>query len=302
MDLDLNQLRTFHAVARAHSYTRAARRLHVTQSAVSHAMRKLEDRVGQPLVLRRGRSFTLTPAGQELFESCERIFAELGRVEVRLSGEGGPRRRLVLGATVEFGTTVLIERLAPFVEAHPELHLDFRFSHHLVQPLLRDEVDLAVDCVPHPHPSVVSTDLFRETYKVIAAPSFLARNPVGGPADLAHLPLLSMDGEGAWWGRVLRALPVRPRLRRIVTLNHVRGIINATVAGLGVGLAPSYTVLAELEEGRLVELFPDLSLLEDRFRIVCKHSRRHQPAIVALSEFLRAMDLGAIGGAIPPVA
>ncbi len=300
MDLDLNQLRTFHAVARAHSYTRAAKRLHVTQSAVSHAMRKLEDSVGRPLVERRGRGFTLTADGRYLLDVCERIFGELERAQAQLSEDAPGRHRVVLGATVEFGTTVLLGRLGPFLEEHPEIHLDFLFSHNLVQPLLRGEIDLAVDCAAHAHPAVVSTDLFRERYSVIAAPAFLARHAVEVPLDLEPLPVLSLDAEGEWWDRVLRGLPTsgRPQLRRLVTVNHIRGIINAAKAGLGVGLVPTYTVLRELEDGRLRALFPDRELLEDRFRIVCRHNRQDWPPVVALRDFLLSLDSGELGDAI----
>jgi len=300
VDLDLNQLRSFHAVARTHSYTRAAQRLHVTQSAVSHAMRKLEDGVGRPLVQRRGRSFELTADGRFLLEVCERVFGELDRAQQRLSQDAPGSQRLVLGATVEFGTTVLVSRLAPFLQAHPEIHLDLHFSHHLVEPLLRDQVDLAVDCVPHPDPSVLAIDLFRERYSIIASPGFLARHPVTRAEQLELLPVLSLDAQGAWWSRVLRALPDGQRLalERIMVLNHVRGIINASMAGLGIGLVPTYTVLDELDDGRLCALLPQLPLREDRFRIVCKHSRVDSPAIQALVTFLQAMNPGDFGDAI----
>ncbi len=299
MDLDLNQLRVFHQVARANSYTRAAQALHVTQSAVSHAMRKLESRVGRPLVRRRGRGFELTADGRYLLEVSERIFGELEEAQRHLLDDA-PTQRLVLGATVEFGTTVLVSRLAPFVEAHPEIHLDLYFSHHLVEPLLRDEIDLAVDCNPHLDPRVRSTDLFRETYSVIASPGFLDRCGLERPEDLGDRPVLSLDPQAEWWARVLRALPPdrRPILRRVVALNHVRGIINATLAGMGVGLVPTYTVLPELSDGRLCALFPDLRLQEDRFRIVLKLQREERPAVRAMADFLLELDPGEYGGAI----
>jgi DNA-binding transcriptional LysR family regulator len=300
VDLDLNQLRSFHAVARRHSYTGAARELHVTQSAVSHAMRKLEEAVGRPLVRRRGRGFELTADGRYLAEVCERVFGEIERARLNLADAAPGAQRMVLGATVEFGTTVLVGRLAPFIEMHPEIHLDLHFSHHLVEPLLRDEVDICVDCNPHPHPSVVATDLFRETYSVIASPGFIRRHALRTPSDLADLRVLSLDDQGEWWARVLRALPEaeRPVLRRLVAVNHVRGIINAALAGLGVGLVPTYTVLAELGDGRLCSLFPDLPLREDRFRILRKRSRQGWAPLEALTLFLLAMDPGDFGDAI----
>jgi DNA-binding transcriptional LysR family regulator len=298
MPLDLNQLRTFLAVARHRGHTRAAAHLHVTQSAVSHAVRKLERGLGYPLIESSGRRFALTEQGRHLQQACERIFREVEEVERRLvPGALGARARVVLGATVEFGTTVLIRKMRPFLDAHPELHVDFLFSHDLVQPLLRDEVDVAVDCRFHPHPSVESTPLFRETWSAIASPEFLARHEVRVPRDLEPLPVLSMDREGEWWANLLQALPdeERPSLGRLVVVNHVRGIINAAMDGIGVGLVPRYTVLREIASGALVALFPGVDLLEDQFRIFQKRWRARREENRAVVAYLQGLDAGEYG-------
>ena len=71
--LDLYQLRAFHAVGQTGSFTGASRRLHLTQSAVSHAVAKLEATAGMALVARRGRELRLTDAGRRLWEASERL-------------------------------------------------------------------------------------------------------------------------------------------------------------------------------------------------------------------------------------
>jgi DNA-binding transcriptional LysR family regulator len=304
LELELNQLRVFLEAVRAESYTLAGSRLHISQSAVSHAVRKLERGLDRRLVDWRGRRFSLTEDGRQLFELCGRVFAELEEGKRRLASTGqGIRWRVVLGATVEFGTTVLIRKMGPFFEAHPEIHVDFVFSHHLVQPLLDDEVDLAVDCQVHRHPAVQRTALFREKYVVVASPGFLARNPIREPLDLATLPTLTMDGEPEWWHRMLRVLPEgrRPAFQRIVSINHVRGIANAALAGLGVGLVPKYTVLRDLRDGTLVELFPRLALLEDLFCIYQKRSRAAREVNRLLTEFLLELDSREYGDSIGAV-
>ncbi len=302
MPLDLNQLRTFLGLARHRGHTRAAAHLHVTQSAVSHAVRKLERSLGRRLVESSGRRFALTAEGRFLHQACERIFREVEEVERHLRpGSLGATTRVVLGATVEFGTTVLIRKMRPFLDAHPELHVDFHFSHDLVQPLLRDEVDLAVDCRFHPHPSVESTPLFRETWAVIASPDFLARQAVRSPRDLEPLPVLSMDRDGEWWANLLEALTdrERPVLRRLVVVNHVRGIVNAALNGIGVGLVPRYSVLRELASGALVPLFPGLSLLEDEFRIFQKRWRARRETNRAVVAYLEGLDAAELGEPAP---
>jgi len=304
MPLDLNQLRTFLEVTRLGSYTEAARRLFVTQSAVSHAVAKLEATSGHTLVEWRARHMVLTPAGDALRACCERIFAELAAVEERLTDPGrGPMRVFRLGAPVEFGVTVLMRKIRPLLDAWPELHLDFRLSHHLLDPLLRQEVDLAIDCVPHQHPAVHRTELFRELYVVVAAPSLLAARPIESPRDLSRQPVLSMDKDGAWWNRVLLSLPEarRPEFTRIVEINHLRGIIHAAQEGLGVGLVPKYTVLEDLARGTLKVLFPEVPLLEDRFFIFQLATREGREDNRRVTEYLRNLDASEFGDAIKGV-
>ncbi|MDD5307071.1 MAG: LysR family transcriptional regulator [Deltaproteobacteria bacterium] len=305
MELDLNQLRAFMEAVRAESYTLAARKLHVSQSAVSHAIRKLETSADKRLVAWRGRRFSLTEDGRALYETCERVFFELDDAQKRLTSKGSKTaHRAVLGATVEFGTTVLIRKMTPFLRAHPEIHVDFLFSHDLIPPLLHDEVDLAVDCRLHRHPSMERIDLFREKYAVIVAPAFARKHKIRKPRDLADLPVLSLDADAEWWGNLLRALPAaeRPAFRRVVAVNHIRGIINAAIDGLGVGFVPKYTVLGELGGKNLVELFGDLPLLEDTFRVYQKRSRAASEVNRLLTAHLLAIDTSEFGDAMGSVS
>jgi len=182
--------------------------------------------------------------------------------------------------------------------------VDFRFTNDLQGPLLRDEVDLAVDCRPHHHPTVHRTELFREKYVVVAAPGFLARHPVRTPLDLARVPVLSLDADGQWWTNLLSALPAtrRPALGRIVVLDHVRGMIQATLDGYGVSLLPKYALLPELGRGALTVLFPRLRLLEDTFCVYQKTARLTRPGNRLLTDLLAGMDVREFGDAIGAAA
>ncbi len=305
MATDPGRLRAFLEVARAGGYQEAARRLHVTPSAISHALRKLQDELGRELVDWRGRRFTLTAAGEELLGACRVAFDGLEEAERRITAAGAvPGARVALGSTIEFGTTVLLHKLRPWLDAQPGLHVDFRFTNDLQGPLLRDEVDLAVDCRPHPHPAVHRTELFREKYVVAAAPEFLARHPLRTPLDLARVPVLSLDAEGRWWTNLLSALPAarRPDLGRVVVIDHVRGMIQATLDGYGVSLLPKYALLPELGRGALTVLFPRLRLLEDTFCVYQKTARLERPGNRLLTGFLAGIDVRDFGDAIGTAA
>jgi len=198
---------------------------------------------------------------------------------------------------VEFGTSVLMRHIRPFLEAHSGIEMDFVLSHDLLTPLLRDDVDLAIDCVAHPHPDLERTPLFREAYMVACAPDYLAAHRIEEPGDLERCAVLSIDKGCAWWERFLGTFPKsrRPSFGRVVAINHIRGLITAAVSGLGVLLAPSYSVKGELDRGALVPLFPGFRPLEDRFALYQKAGKARLAKHRLLTEYLQALTPAEFG-------
>ena len=291
--LDLPQLRTFFVLAQTGSFTACARRLHRTQSAVSHAMAKLEDMVGVTLLDRRSRELGLTEEGRRLYQACEQIFATLDAATDDLRRHQTlTRGRLRVGVTVEFGSSILMKHMQPFLTAHPDLEIDFTLSQDLLAPLLRDDLDLIIDCQEHPLPTLKKAPLFRETYLVACAPAFLKRHRLRVPADLSRCPVLSLDKAGAWWNRFLMAVPdqAQPQLDQIIAVNHIRAMIHAAVEGMGALLVPRYSVLGELDRGDLVTLFPTIRPAEDRFSIYQKRVKATQEKQKLLTRYLQELD------------
>ena len=303
--LDLSKLRVFLEVTRTGNFTVAARRLHVTQSAVSHAIRSLEASIGRELIAWQRRRFTLTDEGRYLQETCERVFRDLDEAE-RVLGPAstGLPQVLTIGVTVEFGTSILVRKLRPLLEATPWLRVQFRFRDDLAPLLLRDDIDAAVDCRPHSHPSILATGLFREKYVIVASPAFLEGHPVHRPMDLERVPVISPERGGTWWANALRTFPgrQRPVLQDVVEVDQVRGMVHAALEGYGVALLPKYTVLAPVERGELVVLFPKLRLLEDWFCLYQKQIHAARDKNRVLTEFLSQLDMTEFGDAIKRVA
>ncbi len=293
VSLDLPQLRTFLTLARVGSFTACAQRLHRTQSAVSHAMAKLELLAGVPLLERRGRTLGLTEEGQRLYRACEQAFATLDEATDNLRRNpalaGGLLR---VGATVEFGSSILMKHMQPFLAAHPDLELEFTFSQELLGPLLRDELDLIIDCQEHPLPALKRFPLFRETYVVASAPAFRKAHRLRLPRDLARGPVLSLDKAGTWWNRFLLAVPdgEEVTLERIIPVNHIRAMIHAAVTGMGALLVPRYSVLEELRRGELVVLFPSIRPTEDRFSIYLKKAKAGHDKQRLLTGYLQSLS------------
>jgi DNA-binding transcriptional LysR family regulator len=296
--LDLPQLRTFFTLAQTGSFTACARRLHRTQSAVSHAMAKLEDLVGVPLLDRRSRELGLTEEGRRLYQACEQVFATLDAATDDLRRHSTlARGRLRVGTTVEFGSSILMKHMQPFLVANPDLEIDFTLSHDLLTPLLRDDLDLIIDCQEHALPTLKKSPLFRETYVVACAPAFRRAHRLRVPADLSRVPVLSLDKAGAWWNRFLRAVPdhAQPQLDQIIAVNHIRAMIHAAVEGMGALLVPRYSVLGELERGDLVTLFPAIRPTEDRFSIYQKRVKATQEKQKLLTRYLQSLSPSEFG-------
>ncbi len=297
-DLDLQQLRAFYLVVQAGSFSAAARRLNRTQSAVSHAVRKLEESAGVRLLDRRGREVRPTEEGRRLNQACESIFATLDAVQDDLQRDRGRAAgRIRLGATVEFGCSVLMRHIQPFLEAHPGIEMDFHLSPDLLTPVLREDIDLAIDCQEHPLPELERTPLFREAYMVACAPAYRAAHAILQPADLARCTMLSIDKACNWWDRFLAAFPKnrQPAFGRVTEINHIRGMITAAVNGLGVLIAPSYSLQGELQRGALEPLFPTIRPLEDHFALYQKTTKVRLAKHRLLKDYLVALNPAEFG-------
>lgn len=271
--MDLYQLKMFFILCRARSYTETARIMCVTQSAVSHALKKLEKSIDIKLIERKGRDFSLTDAGKALYASCETIFYELEKTGDELKQmKKNSIWNITLGSPVEFGTTILIKHMKSFMEKNPNINIDFLFSHNLYQPFLRDEVDFIIDCKNHDFPEAEKIFLFQEQYVTIASPIFIKQHNIKDIADLRDVKILSLDKSANWWKKFLTAVPDLEKdiLKNIVQINHVRGLINGAINGLGVGFVPKYTVITELKEKILIDPFPHLQPATDDFNIFIK--------------------------------
>jgi DNA-binding transcriptional LysR family regulator len=287
--MDLYHLKTFFCLAKVKNFTQAAGLLFVTQSAVSHAIKKLEASVDTPLFQRKGKALSLTHAGRILFDSCEKIFYEIERADQDIARFKRQKKvRIRIGSTVEFGTSILIKHIKSFLDAHPDIRLDFLFSHHLETPLVQDEVDLIIDCKEHLLPNLAKIYLFQEQYITIAAPAFVKEHKIHSVEDLERINILSNDKHLQWWQNFITAIPEEKRayLKNVIQINHIRGIINGAVSGLGIGFVPKYTVLKELAEHVLIDPFPHIKPGADHFNIFIKQEKLAFKKNKALVDYL----------------
>ena len=293
MQVDLNKLRTFYILAGTKSYTRCAEKVYLTQSAVSHAIKKLETELDYELVDRKSRQFKLTRQGEFLYRRCRRIFDQVEDTLDNLSRQKDHPVIINMGAPVEFGSTILIKGMVPFIDNHPEMKIDFVLDPNLLEPLLADELDIIVDCIPHVHKDLVSIELCIEEYVVIASPDYVQKMDIQTIPDLSRCALLSFDKNLFWWRNFINALSEDSGFgyEQIVRITNVRGIINASIKSLGIGFVPRYTVRKELENGTLTAIFQEKPIRNDQINIYLKKYNFEKKFYKDLVSHIKSLNL-----------
>jgi LysR family glycine cleavage system transcriptional activator len=288
----LNGLRAFEAAARHLSFTKAAAELNVTQTAISHQIRRLEEQLGVRLFRRQIRALALTPEGQAYLPDVGAAFADLRAATERLLR---PRRQRILTVSTlpTLGAKWLVPRLPAFQEAHPGIEVRISTSMRLVD-LAREGVDVAIRFGRGAWPGLRADWLMAEDIFPVCSPALLASPvPLRSPADLAHHTLLYVDYQRDEWQLWLTAAGVaapetRGQTQRSLTFDLSILALQAAVDGLGVAIGHRSYVEADLAAGRLVAPF-ELSLpSEAGFYVVCPEALADVPDIAAFRSWLLA--------------
>jgi DNA-binding transcriptional LysR family regulator len=259
----LAALRTFEAVARQLSFTRAADELALTQSAVSHQIRALEDHLGTSLFGRLHRGIELTDEGRVLLEGVRAGLDTvlLASERVRSRGRVGV---LTVAAPAAFATWWLVPRLGRFAALHPEIEVRIAAMDGREPDLWRDGVDIAVVKRPAPVAERIPGEmaLLREIVFPVCAPSLIGGGlPLHTIRDLGRQTLIECetaeaeDLEFSWSTWLARFGLARAQGSRQLRFSHFGLALSAAIDGLGVALGRSPMVDAELAAGRLVRPF-----------------------------------------------
>lgn len=273
----LPALAAFASAARHQNFAHAAEELHLTASAVSHHVRKLEASLGVSLFQRHARGVVLTPEGRLLADAAGSALAE---VESVLDGLRQHRRDHGVRISIlpSLGASWLMPRLRRFVEAHPTVRLSIDNDRSLVR---FDEggPDLGIRYGLGQWPGLTSRFLMDDSLQPLASPELAAR--VSTPDDVGTLPLLT-DIAPEGWREWFRAANVRyPRGGTMHTISDSADGLNAAATGLGAVLARTRLAAAHLADGRLVRLpGPELPT---RYAYYVVHSAHRPPTAAAMA-------------------
>lgn len=291
--LSLDLLRGFRAAARHLNFTRAARELHVTQSAISREIKVLESQLGQPLFHRVNRSLTLTQAGAELYRAADDALALIDLTAERIAGAGGA---LSVTTTTALASLWLVPRIARFTRLHPDIDVRVAASNDAVD-LDREHLDLAIRYVPPWADLPDGEPLVAYHQFPVCSPS-LARRAGRGlkkPGDLARH--VRLDFETVLYGRVwydwthwFDAVGLRPvEAARTLRFSHYDQVIQAAVDGAGLAIGKWPHLAQHLREGLVrAPLGREWVAHLGGFHLVYARRAAERPAVRAFVEWLRA--------------
>jgi DNA-binding transcriptional LysR family regulator len=264
MDL-LAQMATFVRVVEGKSLSAAARAQRLSLPAVSRQLRALELELGTALLVRSTRRLHVTDAGQQWYERSKRVLAEIedARQEMRATSHG-VAGRLVVSASLSFGTTVIVPRLTKLAQQHPHLIVDLRLEDHLVD-LVAEGVDIAVRAGPPPPDStaLVAQPLFTMERVLVAAPRWLRKH--GTPREPEQLRgepcLLQVTVAGVDVPLSLRRPgrteePLTVRVSGPLRTNAPTALCSLALEGAGVAYLPDWLVAPHLAAGTLRRVLP----------------------------------------------
>lgn len=283
-------MRALEAAARHLSFTRAADELNITQSAVSHQIRHLEEFWGFPLFKRQNRGLLLTDQGEALagvvrsfLEQMEQTLGRLAQSEVC-----GPLKVSLLQS---FAVTWLVPRLPDFQAANPDIDVWISTNDDPID-FADGEADLAIRLGGGNYPALYSELLLTENVFPVCSPRLVERMGMPeAPADLLHYPLMLRNNEertSTWQEWFLRAGVENPQLADGPRFPDTNMALQAALADQGVALARSAHVGDDLKAGRLIRLFDVEYPSNSAYYIVCPSGREGQPKIRAFRAWLQA--------------
>lgn len=281
----LSALAAFESAARHQNFAHAAEELHLTASAVSHHVRKLESRMGVALFQRHARGVSLTAEGRQLADSASSAMADMEAVLGGLRAGKGDEQRLRISTLHSLTYAWLMPRLPRFVARHPGLRLSIDTD----VGLTRFEAgghDLAIRHGPGQWPGLAAHHLMDDALFPVAAPSMPGIANVKTAADVARLPLINDLARQGWHDWLRTAGVHGAQLPPAHVFSDTTDALEAAAHGLGAALAREKIVTPWLADGRLVRLPGPTVPTRWNYYIVHPAHRRPRPAAQVFIDWL----------------
>ncbi|AWX13704.1 transcriptional regulator [Mergibacter septicus] len=279
----LNALKAFEAAARHLSFTKAAEELFVTQAAVSHQIKTLEDFFGFPLFSRKNRTIELTELGKNYFFDVQNLLQKLAIVTDNLK-QLNQQKTLSINLPQTFGTQWLVPRLSEFNQLYPEINVKINGLANDEEGLSED-TDIAIYYGKGNWRGLKAERLSEDRLLILASPKLLAEKPILQPKDLAQHTLLHVHSRDNW-RQVLAYLEVEKDLQHSPLFSHTFMALQAAIHKQGVILANQILAVQEIDNGNLVEVL-HLEIKDPKaFYLVYRQNRKNDPTLIAFRDWI----------------
>jgi DNA-binding transcriptional LysR family regulator len=288
----LSALRLFVRVARAGTFSRAAREFGLSQPSASRIVATLEREIGASLFTRSTRALALTEAGAEYLARVEPVLAALDEADHAARGTGELRGVIRVAAASSFTLHAVIPRLPDFLKDHPRLRVELLMN-DLRQALISEGVDIAFRFGPLDDSTATARRLGSIQRVLVASPAYLRRaGRPKVPADLnSHALLVGPMAADRWtFEKNGRQVSLRAEGRVVVSANE--GAVAAAVAGLGIASTGIIAARKPLANRKLVRILPDWETGSVEVHAVFPAGRATKAAARALADHM----LGAFAG------
>ncbi|MFO6422899.1 transcriptional regulator GcvA [Motilimonas sp. KMU-193] len=281
----LKALKTFESAARHLSFTRAAQELFVTQAAVSHQIKALEDYLGLKLFQRRNRALLLTEEGQSYFLDLKEIFANLNHATEKLLARTATGA-LTVSLQPSFAIQWLVPRLVKFSEQYPEIDVRIK-AVDADEGLLRDGVDLAIYYGKGNWPNLRCHKLHTEYILPMCSPDLLkGPKKLESPQDLSRHTLLHDTSRKDWKTWMKKVGVNATNVNQGPIFSHSSMVLQAAIHGQGIALGHNVLAKPELDAGRLVCPFNEVLESKKCHYLVCEESQAELGKIAAFRDWM----------------
>jgi len=284
----LNSLKCFEAAGRLLSFTGAANELNVTQAAISHQIKVIEDFLGFSLFDRYPRRLALTEQGKallpEVIEAFDRVSVAIGALSKEQYSS-----MISVRLAPSFAAKWLSPRLKYFWLQYPEIDLCLYHAHPAVD-FEREEIDIAVTYGRGDWPGAVADKLLSLDFFPVCSPAFMRNDkPLTSIDNLRYYTLLHDASYECWrdWLKLAGASAIEPDKGTIIDDTNV--LIQAAIDGQGIALGSTTFVEDHLESGRLVKPFDVVLENEFSYYVVCPPSHLRNPAVLAFKQWLLSL-------------
>jgi len=295
---DLSELMSFLAVADERSFTRAAAKLGTSQSALSHTISRLEERLGLRLLMRTTRSVAPTDAGERLAETLRPAFADIEARLVDLTSlRARPAGVVRINTSEQAAKLIIMPALERLLPEFPDIQVELEIEPGLVD-IVAERFDAGVRLGEQVARDMIAVRIGPDIrMAAVASPAYLADHPAPRtPHDLARHACINLRlatyGDLYAWEFEKGGRELKVRVEGPLTFNRSTFAVEAACKGLGIACVPDDHVGDELADGRLVRLLGDWCPPFAGYHLYYPSRKQHSPAFALVLEALRWRGTG----------